>query len=209
MSDEPDPKYLYEQHPFNQHAALYEPLGAFVVHFADVEERVMHALVTLMRLSPENGFAVEALTQNFQTRIELLDIMSQNYLKSKEDKKLAKAVANHLRTVNSDRNNLIHDAWADVHPAQSPNEFNKFRSRATSGQLKRIDLTAITPDLIWKEVEHVIRVGLLVTFLPISLHDAESVSQPSLPPWLDTLPKRSPLAQLLRDSKAKDSRKRP
>ena len=203
-------RHLYQQtEPYTRFSPLYEPLGAFTVAFGHLESSMTTALVQLLRITPQQAFALEDLMPNLNNRIELFDLLCQKHFTAPKLKSVAKQTARRLRTVNNDRNNLLHGPWQNFYPAKAPTKFGKPRRKVTMGAFKAIPMQDVTPTLIRQEVDYLIRLDWLLSVLRAYIHD-ETRFDPAEPfPSLDKLPKLSPVSQLLDRNRAKASRKQP
>jgi hypothetical protein len=105
--------------------------------FAALESKVTTAINTLMRLRHDEGAALAALMQNFNSRIELFAAMAQMNCQDNKLKTLAARIVSLLRQANSDRNNLLHDMWNSYQPVA--NTFGKIRYKLDNGHLRKLD----------------------------------------------------------------------
>ena len=127
--------------------ALQRPLGRLAMAFAELEDELTTCINLLLRIDATEGAVLEALMQNFNSRIELFDALAQMHTRNSELKKLAKRIASRVREANSDRNNLLHDAWR--HIDWSTKEFRKVRYKVEGGALKRLEVVyGITEPII-------------------------------------------------------------
>jgi hypothetical protein len=113
-----------------------EPLGELVMQFANLEDATTAAINSLIRLRPREGWVLEALMQNFSARIDLFSALVELNCSDKELKNIALKLASRMREANSDRNNLIHDAWTIYFP--DSDTLGKVRYKVENGKLRQL-----------------------------------------------------------------------
>src|SRR5690349_3487009 len=78
--------------PVNPFITLHEPLGALVVHFADLEMMVGQIVNTLLRIDPVESLVLDWLMPNFNQRIELMHYLCVHRAINEEHKKYGEKI---------------------------------------------------------------------------------------------------------------------
>ncbi|HKN28103.1 MAG TPA: hypothetical protein VJY34_09555 [Roseiarcus sp.] len=140
---------------------LREPLGELALHFAALEDQVTMAIISLLRLTPQEGYILETVMRDFGSRIRLFQALVNLTVKDDHLRNLGQKITNLLLQANSDRNNLLHDAWNSYSP--EVNGLNKIRFVLNEkGELTQPPLYELTRQVIAETVAFIERVGLLV-----------------------------------------------
>jgi hypothetical protein len=96
---------------FSLFRQIKEPLGAFVIHFADLESSVTGAINALMGVHGPIGKALEDLMPNFFSRIELFHNLAMMHATHPELQKPLSKIISRLQKANVTRNNYVHNSW--------------------------------------------------------------------------------------------------
>lgn len=187
---------------FNIFDPIKEPLGALVIHFADLEASVTQTINTFMGIFGPMGQTLHSLMPNFSSRIELFHNLAIMHAASySELEKPIISIVSRLKSLNPKRNNFLHDPWtsAIINIAPEKSSFGKKRYKADGGQLREVPkMTGIQPKDIWDTVDEAYRLALTIYRWRIQYieRDNPSFSLPSLP---DISQQRSPLGHQIPD----------
>lgn len=186
---------------FSLFRQIKEPLGALVIHFADLESSVTGAINALMGVHGPIGKALESLMPNFFSRIELFHILAMMHTAHPELQTPLPDIISQLKKANDTRNNFIHNSWitATINEDYVLNSFGKARYKAEGGKIReREGAKDITAEAIWDAVDEAFRLSLIIydwRFRFINLNDQSAWP----PPLHDISLRRSPLRDELPD----------
>jgi hypothetical protein len=135
------------------------PLGELAMEFARLEDTTTMAINTLMRLETVEGWILETIMRDFSSRVRLFAGLVNLHVKDEKLRKLGNRVASLMRQANSDRNNLLHDAWSNYSPDHDA--LSKIRyAVADDGALAQLPLYNISIELVQETTNFILRTGL-------------------------------------------------
>src|SRR5208282_5740717 len=83
---------------------LREPLGELALHFAALEDQVTMAIISLLRLTPQEGYILETVMRDFGSRIRLFQALVDLTVEVYRCRNLGPKTRNLLRPAGSARN---------------------------------------------------------------------------------------------------------
>ena len=138
---------------------LYEPIGALVLAFAELEATLTFTIDPLMGLTYAEGRALEALMMSFSARVQLFHTLALMHTRGKGLRDEIPELVSRLDEAYTKRNDLIHGAWSMI----SGNKYGKIKFRAKAG-LKQIDrVHQVSVDDLWEA--HKFIMGTMLSLL--------------------------------------------
>jgi hypothetical protein len=192
---------------FNRAIEAIQPLlGKLATEFAKLEDTTTFTITALMRLSHKEGIILDTIIQAFSSRIRLLTAMIKLHLDKQSDDTLRETglrVCSMIGEANSDRNNLLHDAW-DGYSPQTKTLHKAMRYELQNGELHFIPIIDVSALLIEQTIGFIQRTNLVLSHwrsaLNHRMHPAVTVAPSPLP---EKFYEGSPLHRHIQDQRKK------
>jgi hypothetical protein len=126
---------------------LYEPLGALVMAFADLEATLTFTIDALMGLTHPEGRALEVLMVSFSARIQLFHTLALMHTRGKALQDEIPDLISRLDLAYTKRNDLVHGAWSII--SKNGDFFGKIKYRAKGGLKQNERVHKVSTDDVW------------------------------------------------------------
>jgi hypothetical protein len=186
---------------------LREPLGELALHFAGLEDQVTMTINALLRLSYEEGVILETVMRDFGSRVRLFQALIGLNVKDAELSKLGLRVASLINQANSDRNNLLHDAWNSYSPESGALHKIRFTFNE-KGEIAQLPLYHLSRTVIQRSVKFIERAGLIVADWRMRFNERD-LRRASPAPLPDKWYEGSPLHTHMKGQRKKQTPARP
>jgi hypothetical protein len=161
MSDEPSqggPKNITPKEyalMMDEFRPLFEPIGALIIAFSRLEDRLTSTIDMLSGLTPPEGWIYEALMINFSVRIQLFHSLALIHTRDANLRDRISGLVSRLNTSNARRNNLVHGDW--TYADTSNKTFTKVKPKAEAGLKQITDLSSLTIGSIWRDYSYIFK----------------------------------------------------
>jgi hypothetical protein len=150
-------QHVKEANPFK---ALYEPIGALMVAFGEMEAHLTMTIDTLLSVPYDQGLALESLMLDFGRRIQLFHFLSQRETLGTEMRSMGAKIATGLYNVNEDRNSIVHGSWTGYNP--NDDTYGKVRLKVERGKFISIPAHKISAASIYDEAAYCFMLSLFI-----------------------------------------------